>query len=613
MEYNSLKENILITGLKHFIESVFNLDKNMIWKEEYFKFNFSFEEIVIIEIYLKKLKMTKKLVVNNRLDMKVLVNLLEVFSKNAIEIFQKEIEQKTNRETANINLTKFKIANQIFLSILKDEETEKSKLLNALQCLEILASCRGEVGFLRHNFLVNIVYEIPEIENCKKVREDIEYVLKCLEFDDDALKNFKNTMEAKRQLSVKNVFLVSTGATHIHNTQTNQQITKRKASYDKNDNSVDKDYDEKNNFRLEKYFKTIDDKYTFNSDVLKSSIFSKSSGNNNKLKKIQNTLQNNYEISDFIKNSSIQSTKNSTRNSPKSQKSKLSSHLSESRHNSQIFNENSQMSCIGYSYDSTMKRPLNYNSQFISSAKSASSQFSFNPRSYNSNQNVTDFNSNYCSDLSKTRSGSIGINSVLATKLGTFHVSTQDKKKKPKEKVQLIQKLFEKIPKSNSKLSESKKDRKKSLKNAINKKFYKNQEASDEKIDQEIVANIPLQNENISSNIVTEQDTSLLGQKRQSDNKPSKSNKGSKTKNPTKDSKSKTGPKIRAESKRNICSTSCISSTEKRERKASFTDDEILVYATPIKTQNPVPINKSPGVTTRKNLYNLFQQIDKSG
>ena len=52
-----------------------------------------------------------------------------------------------------------------------------------------------------------------------------------------------------------------------------------------------------------------------------------------------------------------------------------------------------------------------------------------------------------------------------------------------------------------------------------------------------------------------------------------------------------------------------------RSAEKSITDDEVLAYQTPIKINQVIPINNlktSPGVTTRKNLINLFQQIDKS-
>jgi hypothetical protein len=52
-----------------------------------------------------------------------------------------------------------------------------------------------------------------------------------------------------------------------------------------------------------------------------------------------------------------------------------------------------------------------------------------------------------------------------------------------------------------------------------------------------------------------------------------------------------------------------------RSAEKSVTDDEVLVYQTPIKTNQVISLGSlktSPGITTRKNLYNLFQQIDKS-
>jgi hypothetical protein len=197
--------------------------------------------------------------------------------------------------------------------------------------------------------------------------------------------------------------------------------------------------------------------------------------------------------------------------------------------------------------------------------------------------------------------------------LKTNQTNDNSNKKSKKGKVMFIQKLFEKCGRnSNGKSSEKNKHKKnsgdkdrKKLKSIIEGSFYNQQtflikspDAVEKKISDKNLEKTRDSTEKVTEKTRQNQETpisenKLLNNKRHSDRKEERR-------------------LTRAVAKKEEFQAKRVTT---RSAEKSITDDEVLAYQTPIKINQVIPINNmktSPGVTTRKNLLNLFQQIDKS-
>jgi hypothetical protein len=240
--------------------------------------------------------------------------------------------------------------------------------------------------------------------------------------------------------------------------------------------------------------------------------------------------------------------------------------------------------------DTTMKKPIsvvnvssgynyNNNNNFFSSAKSTNlscvstsnvAEFSFGKypsNTSNAKSQDSERSNSILNSMSSSRTRSFGINSILATKSLPKTKKTRngknlsDKKKKIKEKSVIIETFKEKCDKNNcnslfAKKCENsdinKQDKEKNIfKSMINKKFYDNLK-------------------------FTQKSPDPVAQKE--------------------------------------ASTEFLNQKKPRSRGASVDDDDVLVYQTPIKANTIIKktneVTPSPQATTRKNLYNLFNQIE---
>lgn len=317
-------------------------------------------------------------------------------------------------------------------------------------------------------------------------------------------------------------------------------------------------------------------------------------------------------------------------------------------------NENSKMS---FNQESSIKRPLNIN---YSSAKSTSfsqisnsnsqntniSNFSFNPNRFirssapasdsNSQININIINNN---NLVKLRGG--GINSMLASKindmpktnknstsnndLGKTHLTNSGKRRK-KEKSTLFGRFFEKLgardtrsisiesnPSAN--LTE-KEETQGSLQQLVGKQFY---------IKQNLLKKSPnseMKNKNLESPQPTEKkiDTIEIVISKNSSKNNSNRKKSNKS-NELLKLKRNSSVMTRSRSRQSLSNLKTMSRTRKKIKKEKETsyrkcsntsEEDIIVYCTPNKTSNIFTnSNVSPGFTTRKNLLNLFSQVNK--
>lgn len=288
---------------------------------------------------------------------------------------------------------------------------------------------------------------------------------------------------------------------------------------------------------------------------------------------------------------------------------------------------------------STMQHSYNFSSSKSTHSFGDVSQFSFNPlslqRSNSGNMNMclqTTYNNPNTPGL-KSKSG---INYLLASKMSTLPKTKKtsipglnggsktlsNKKKKNKEKIILIEKFKEKVGRigSNSKAKPSENVSDNIKKNDVNKvncglkkivdgNFYP-VKLGDVKNKEELAENNTLQ--------VDKVDISKNNGKIAKD-KNMKNDFLSQKRVLTRSNYSNTArhESVFTNSNKNLNSSN---EAEGRSRSVSLTDDEILAYQTPVKTigllgksgLNGSGVKTSPGATTRKNLFNLFNQIDKS-
>lgn len=540
-------------------------------------------------------------------------------------------------------MIKIQLVHEIFIYILSakqksDEKQCRLKIENGFTCLGIAFNASGDLSG-RQDFIKEVIYETPQIEEYPSLIKIMEDVMGDLEFDDDYLKQLRENTKKKDKIFMK----LWTGLKvdnednkqklnikpHLeeNNRKLNSNILtnrRRTGSWDKSDFTPERQEKEDakwKNQRIDNYFKggSINVKKTrskgnsieriteFDSKLINTKInlnnkfnqFPKST-KDSKGNIVLNISTSNKSFipetlnlqSDLSYETFAEKIKN---NSPS--RHSLSNKSSLNLTNPHVdINHNSNMTPLSMEnsktfQDTTIKRPINIsnfsgvynfsnNNNFFSSAKSTTfshvsgsniTDFSFK-KNYSSISNAksqdSDRSNSLVNSISSSRTRGFGINSILASKSLPKTKKTRnskifsDKKRKNKDKSVIIETFKEKCDKNNCnsvflKKSENsdfnRQEKEKDIfKSMVNKKFYDNLKFTQK-----------------SPDVITqkEQIKEFLSQK-----KP-------------------------------------------RSRGNSVDEDEIIVYQTPIKSntlnKKTNEITPSPNATTRKNLYNLFNQIEK--
>jgi hypothetical protein len=490
--------------------------------------------------------------------------------------------------------------------------------MSGFQCLGILYNLRQELIGLP-NFIKEVIFAIPNFEDYSSLIKLIQNILHELEIDEEFLCELDKHIKSKkktflslfRDLSAsgisKNVSATAETAGHNRKLNSNILANRRRTSMDKSDPSLERDHKEDSkwkNLKIDSYFgkgetkhKNNDKKFTYDSSLFNTKINLSSTFNQFPKSKDKSITLRLDSVKSYVpeplhlqSDLSYETFAEKIKNSPSRRSlSNKSSLQMEINHNSNTtpFSvcENSKTIM-----ETTIKRPMNiWNSGSagggnlnFSSAKSTNfsqvsnsnvSMFSFNPsflmksasnvKSYNDGESSQNSSLMNTSSSLRARSGGFGINSLLLKKIQDIPKTKKsqqsrnlsNKKKKIKEKSMILENFKEKCSKGHSAKKNENSDlnkedkQKNNLKNLVNKKFYDNLKFIEKSPDQA-------------------QD--FLNHKVQ----------------------------------------------RNRSRSMSGTDDEVLVYQTPVKVNTVVKkttggVPPSPKTTTRKNLYDLFNQIGK--
>jgi hypothetical protein len=464
--------------------------------------------------------------------------------------------------------------NEVYLCLLKKGNTEefRKSTSSLLQCLsrDLLLN---DSSITESKYLNQYIYQIAGIEKEEnnEIREIIEEIILCHLELDCLVEELRNIIKNKRKFYPFSFFRQM----NIENkSNINLLSNKRKSSVDKPDLSPQRDLDK--NFKLEKYFKPLhkaeskdtkhhdEKKYTFKSSILDPKLNLAS-----KFDQYANCEQVNINPSDVSYATFAEKSKSTP---AELSLSKQSSILYCNNSNSVPFSvyENSRT----LNETISIKRPLKFSTPafYNTAAKSSvSSNLNYSVSEFSNDvlmSSLNKFDMDLNSQLSVTSRK--GINSLLATRKKeistkkTPHLRLSSNKKR-KQRDGFFDKYSRSKNGSNNKikprnenynnLNIPKEEEKLKFKKIMKKEFYQNLKYIDKSPD------------------VLEQKALEAVQ-----------------------------GKTTAESKKK--------NSKPNSRSLSVTDDEVLVYQTPVKSGI---IKKSGGaspspITTRKNLFNLFNQ-----